>query len=54
MNGDPEVVVRFVFPTKIEWVGLLERHPEEFKKAQSLEKNAIDRGYHLLGVRTKV
>ena len=45
MNGDPEVVVRFVFfQRKIEWVGLLERHPEEFKKAQSLEKNAIDHG----------
>ena len=32
------------FQRKIEWVGLLERHPEEFKKAQSLEKNAIDHG----------
>ena len=32
------------FQRKIEWVGLLERHPEEFKKAQSLEKNAVDHG----------
>jgi len=32
------------FQRKIEWVGLLERHPEDFKKAQSMEKNALDHG----------
>ena len=33
-----------VFQRKIEWVGLLERHPEDFKKAKSMEKNALDHG----------
>ena len=32
------------FQRKIEWVGLLERHPDDFKKAQSMEKNALDHG----------
>ena len=32
------------FQRKIEWVGLLERHPEDFKKAKSMEKNALDHG----------
>jgi hypothetical protein len=32
------------FQRKIEWVGLLERHPEAFENAKSLEKNAINHG----------
>jgi len=32
------------FQRKIEWVGLLERHPEAFNNAKSLEKNAMDHG----------
>ena len=32
------------FQRKIEWVGLLERHPEDFTKAKSMEKNALDHG----------
>ncbi len=32
------------FQQKIEWVGLLERHPEAFKHAMELEKSAIDGG----------
>ena len=32
------------FQRKIEWVGLLERHPEAFDNAKSLEKNAMDHG----------
>ena len=32
------------FQRKIEWVGLLERHPEAFENAKSLEKNAMDHG----------
>jgi thiol-disulfide isomerase/thioredoxin len=32
------------FQRKIEWVGLLERHPQAFENAKSLEKNAMDHG----------
>ena len=32
------------FQRKIEWVGLLERHPEAFEHAKSLEKNALEHG----------
>jgi len=32
------------FQPKIEWVGLLERHPQAFENAKSLEKNAMDHG----------
>ncbi len=32
------------FQRKIEWVGLMERHPEDFQKAKSMEKNALDHG----------
>ncbi len=32
------------FQQKIEWVHLLERHPESFKEAMSYEKTAIDSG----------
>lgn len=32
------------FQRKIEWVGLLERHPEAFENAKALEKNAVDHG----------
>ncbi len=32
------------FQQKIEWVRLMERHPEDFKEAQAYEKNAVDHG----------
>ena len=32
------------FQKKIEWIGLLERHPDEFQKAKDYEKLAIDHG----------
>ena len=32
------------FQRKIEWVGLLEKHPEAFKNAKKMEKTAIDHG----------
>ena len=32
------------FQRKIEWVGLLERHPEAFAHAKALEKTALDDG----------
>jgi len=32
------------FQRKIEWVGLLERHPEAFKRAKALEKTSVDQG----------
>ena len=32
------------FQQKIEWVRLLERHPQYFEEAKSYEKNAIDHG----------
>jgi len=32
------------FQQKIEWIGLLERHPEEFQKAKDYEKDAIEHG----------
>ena len=32
------------FQRKIEWVGLMERHPEAFEKAKALEKSALDHG----------
>ena len=32
------------FQRKIEWVGLLERHPEAFENAKSLEKTAMEHG----------
>jgi len=32
------------FQRKIEWVGLLERHPEAFKQAKALEKTSVDQG----------
>ena len=32
------------FQQKIEWVRLMEEHPEEFEKAQQYEKNAVDHG----------
>ena len=32
------------FQRKIEWVGLMERHPEAFEAAKALEKNALDHG----------
>ena len=32
------------FQQNIEWVRLLERHPDYFEEAKSYEKNAIDHG----------
>ena len=32
------------FQRKIEWIGLLERHPEAFEHAKSLEKTAMEHG----------
>ena len=32
------------FQRKIEWVGLLERHPEAFEEAKSYEKTSLDHG----------
>lgn len=32
------------FQRKIEWVGLLERHPEAFEDAKRMEKTALDNG----------
>jgi hypothetical protein len=32
------------FQRKIEWVGLLERHPEHFENAKAMEKNSLDHG----------
>ncbi|SFB87089.1 3'-phosphoadenosine 5'-phosphosulfate sulfotransferase (PAPS reductase)/FAD synthetase [Marinospirillum celere] len=32
------------YQQKIEWVGLLERHPEAFQEAMSYEKNSLDHG----------
>ncbi|MBE0470971.1 MAG: phosphoadenosine phosphosulfate reductase family protein [Methyloprofundus sp.] len=32
------------YQQKIEWVGLLERHPEAFKEAMGYEKNSLDHG----------
>ncbi len=32
------------FQQNIEWVGLLERHPEKFEEAKAYEKNAIEHG----------
>lgn len=32
------------FQQKIEWVRLMERHPDEFEEAKSYEKNALDHG----------
>jgi hypothetical protein len=32
------------FQRKIEWVGLLERHPEAFKQAKALEKTSVEQG----------
>lgn len=32
------------FQRKIEWVGLLERHPEAFENARQMEKTALDDG----------
>ena len=32
------------YQQKIEWVGLLERHPEAFEEAMSYEKNSLDHG----------
>jgi PP-loop superfamily ATP-utilizing enzyme len=32
------------FQRKIEWVGLMERHPDAFEKAKSLEKSALEHG----------
>lgn len=32
------------FQQKIEWVGLLEHHPEAFKRAMELEKTALENG----------
>lgn len=32
------------FQQKIEWVGLMERHPDKFEEARSYEKNALDHG----------
>ena len=32
------------FQRKIEWVGLLERHPQAFERAKALEKTSIDNG----------
>lgn len=32
------------FQQKIEWVGLLENHPDLFKKAAAFEKNNVERG----------
>lgn len=32
------------YQRKIEWVGLLERHPEDFKKAMAMEKSSLDHG----------
>ena len=44
MNGARGAGALFVFPTKIEWVRLLERHPDYFEEAKSYKKNAIDHG----------
>ena len=32
------------FQRKIEWIGLMERHPEAFASAKALEKNALEHG----------
>ena len=32
------------FQQKIEWVRLMERHPDAFEEARTYEKNAVDRG----------
>jgi hypothetical protein len=32
------------FQRKIEWVGLLERHPEAFEKAMAMEKTSVESG----------
>ncbi len=32
------------FQRKIEWVGLLERHPEAFEQAKALEKTSVEQG----------
>lgn len=32
------------FQRKIEWVGLLEKHPEAFENAKNMEKTALDHG----------
>ncbi len=32
------------FQRKIEWVGLMERHPEAFESAKALEKDALEHG----------
>lgn len=32
------------FQRKIEWVGLLERHPEAFERAKTLEKTSVEQG----------
>ena len=32
------------FQRKIEWVGLLERHPEAFENAKKMEKSALENG----------
>ena len=32
------------FQRKIEWVGLMERHPEAFENAKRMEKTALDNG----------
>ena len=40
------------FQRKIEWVGLLERHPQAFERAKALEKTSIDNGSPF--VQTKV
>ena len=32
------------FQRKIEWVGLLERHPEAFEKAKAMEKTSLEHG----------
>ena len=34
----------FSFQRKIEWVGLLERHPDAFKRAQKLEQDCAQAG----------
>ena len=43
MNGAVEVAALF-FQQKIEWVGLLERHPEAFQAAKDLEKTSLSHG----------
>ena len=32
------------FQRKIEWVGLMEKHPEAFERAKAMEKNALEHG----------